>query len=136
VVDTRYDADAVLTGASRRLVDVCDDLDLDVTQPELRGTSMTAVHRRWLEQADPLAREKITVLNVRHGLSAALVAVVATRAAAVQPVAVNRMLSDLLPPSISWLTHPTFTGLLGAPGPGRVVDVRPALTGRTVSARA
>jgi hypothetical protein len=73
-LDTRYDAGHILACQSRRLVDVCADLRLDVTQPELRGTSMTALHRRWLEVGDIVAREKITVLNMRHSLSTALVA--------------------------------------------------------------
>ncbi|MCA1681975.1 MAG: hypothetical protein LC700_02295, partial [Actinobacteria bacterium] len=45
VLDTRYDTGHVLSCRSRRLVDVCTELRLDVTQPELRGTSMTALHR-------------------------------------------------------------------------------------------
>jgi hypothetical protein len=36
-LDTRYDAGHILTGQSHRLVDVCADLRLDVTQPELRA---------------------------------------------------------------------------------------------------
>jgi hypothetical protein len=51
-LDTRYDAGHLLACQSRRLVDVCADLRLDVTQPELRGTSMTALHRRWLQDGD------------------------------------------------------------------------------------
>jgi hypothetical protein len=66
LLDTRYDTRHVLQCPSRRLVDICADLGLDVTQPELRGTSMTALHRRWLERAETSAREKITVLNLRH----------------------------------------------------------------------
>lgn len=50
-------------------VDVCAELRLDVTQPELRGSSMTALHRRWPQDGDVAAREKITVLNLRHSLS-------------------------------------------------------------------
>ena len=30
---------------------------------------MTTLHRRWLERAETSAREKITVLNLRHALS-------------------------------------------------------------------
>ena len=74
VIDSRYDADNILTGTSRRLVDVCTELNLDVTQPELFSTSMTALHRVWLTRGDASARERITVLNLRHGLSAAYVA--------------------------------------------------------------
>ena len=74
LLDTRYDTGHVLECASRRLVDVCAELRLDVTQPELHGTSMTALHRRWLEREETSAREKITVLNLRRALSTALVA--------------------------------------------------------------
>jgi hypothetical protein len=73
LLDTRYDTGHVLRCPSRRLVDVCAELRLDVTQPELRGTSMTALHRRWLERQETSAREKVTVLNLRHALSTALV---------------------------------------------------------------
>jgi len=114
VIDTRYDADHLMTGASRRLVDVCDELDLEVTQPELRGTSMTAVHRRWIERHDNEARERITVLNLRHSLSAALVALTSTGLAARQPVSVNRMLVDQLPTCLTWLQHPQFAATLTA----------------------
>lgn len=49
VIDTRFDAGHLLTGTSRRLVDVCTELHLDVTQPELARKSMTALHRTgWL----------------------------------------------------------------------------------------
>ena len=113
VIDTRYDADHVLTGTSRRLVDVCTDLALDVTQPELRGTSMTAVHRRWLDHGDVEARERVTVLNLRHSLSAALVALSSTgRMQAGQPVQVNEMLVQHLPDHLDWLRHPQFMATL------------------------
>jgi hypothetical protein len=113
-LDTRYDAGHILTCQSRRLVDVCADLRLDVTQPELRGTSMTALHRRWLELGDITAREKITVLNLRHSLSTATVAARAAGLAHWQPgLNVNRLLAGELGDAFSWLAHPVFTALLG-----------------------
>ncbi len=113
-LDTRYDAGHVLACQSRRLVDVCADLRLDVTQPELRGTSMTALHRRWLERGDITAREKITVLNLRHSLSTALVAARAAGLAHWQPrLNVNRLLAGELDAAFGWLAHPVFTALLG-----------------------
>jgi hypothetical protein len=48
ILDTRYDTGHLLTGRSRRLVNVCSDLGLDVSQPELARTSMTALHRAYL----------------------------------------------------------------------------------------
>jgi hypothetical protein len=113
VIDTRYDAGHVLACRSRRLVDVCADLRLDVTQPELRGISMTALHRRWLETQDVTAREMITVLNLRHSLSTALVA---AHAAGLGhwpgTLNVNQRLGASLAGAFGWLTSPKFTALL------------------------
>jgi hypothetical protein len=112
VVDTRYDTDGVLGCRSRRLVDVCTDLGLDVTQPELRG-SMTAMHRTWLDSHDTELRERVSVLNLRHSLSAALVALrAAGQAQWAPPLNVNRLLADGLADAFGWLRHPTFTRLL------------------------
>ncbi|HEY5989686.1 MAG TPA: hypothetical protein VIV12_25390 [Streptosporangiaceae bacterium] len=113
-LDTRYDAGHLLACQSRRLVDVCADLRLDVTQPELRGTSMTALHRRWLQDGDVTAREKITVLNLRHSLSTAMIAARAAGLARWQPgLNVNRLLARELDDAFGWLAHPVFTALLG-----------------------
>jgi hypothetical protein len=116
-LDTRYDAGHVLACQSRRLVDVCADLRLDVTQPELRGTSMTALHRRWTDGGDVTAREKVTVLNLRHSLSTAIVAARAAGLARWQPgLNVNRLLSGQLGSELGWTADPVFTALLGEPG--------------------
>jgi hypothetical protein len=113
-LDTRYDTGHILGCCSRRLVDVCADLSLDVTQPELRGTSMTALHRRWLESGDDTAREKITVLNLRHSLSTALVAARAAGLGCWQPgLNVSRLLAAELDGAFGWLSDPVFTALLG-----------------------
>jgi hypothetical protein len=45
---------------------VCAELKLDVSQPELAGRSMTALHRDWLTRDDTQARERVTVLNLRR----------------------------------------------------------------------
>lgn len=113
LVDTRYDIGHRLTGRSRRLVDVATELGLDVTQPELRGTSMTALHRRWLAERDPQARERITVLNLRHSLSTALLALPAAGAAVPAAVNVNELLHAHLADTYGWMRSPTFTQLLG-----------------------
>jgi hypothetical protein len=113
-LDTRYDTGHLLACRSRRLVDVCADLRLDVTQPELRGISMTALHRHWLQAGDVMAREKITVLNLRHSLSTAMVAARAAGLAHWQPgLNVNRLLARELGDAFGWLAHPVFTALLG-----------------------
>lgn len=113
LVDTRYDIGHLLDGPSRRLVDVCTELQLDVTQPELRGTSMTALHRRWLHGQDPHARERITVLNLRHSLSTALLTRHLDGEARPRGVNVNRMLFQHLADTIGWTRTPDFARLLG-----------------------
>lgn len=112
IIDTRYDTDHVLTCTSRRLVDVCTDLGLDVTQPELRGTSMTALHRAYLDTGSVEARERVTVLNLRHSLSTALVASRATGHAHWDSLNVNQLLATGLGDTFAWLGHPIFTNLL------------------------
>jgi hypothetical protein len=113
VVDTRYDTDHVLGCSSRRLVDVCTDLRLNVAQPELRGTSMTALHRDWLKRGEPESRERISVLNLRHSLSTALVALHATGYGSWDSTLnVNRLLASGLGGAFDWLAGPTFADLL------------------------
>lgn len=113
VIDSRYDSDSLLAGPSRRLVDVCTELKLDVTQPELARMSMTSLHRVWLQHGDPSARERITVLNLRHGLSAAYVALRSANLARWDTlVNVNQILACQLSGSFGWLDSPTFRNLL------------------------
>ncbi len=112
IVDTRYDTDQVLRCTSRRLVDICTDLGLDVTQPELRG-SMTAMHRTWLTTGSPELRERLTVLNLRHSLSTALVALHTLGIVRWPPgFNVNRLLYQHLAGRYAWLDSPTFHQLL------------------------
>jgi hypothetical protein len=114
IIDTRYDIADLLTGSSRRLVDVSGELGLDVTQPELRSMSMTALHRRWLETGDVTAREKISVLNLRHSLSTALLAARAARIIKWDTTLnVNRMLAAGLSGTFGWTSAAEFAGLLG-----------------------
>ncbi|MFD0593150.1 hypothetical protein ACFQZ4_11865 [Catellatospora coxensis] len=113
IIDTRYDAGAILEGTSRRLVDVCTELSLDVTQPELARKSMTALHRDWLTSADAQARERISVLNLRHSLSAALVALRAARRGHwTGSLNVNRLLVKGLGETFTWTQDPAFQRLL------------------------
>jgi hypothetical protein len=112
IIDTRFDTNHLLSGRSRRLVDVCAELGLNVTQPELAGASMTALHRRWLATAHTEARERITVLNLRHSLSAALVALLAAGCGTWRaPLNVNAMLAAGLDGQLGWIYHPTFRAL-------------------------
>jgi hypothetical protein len=113
VVDSRYDAGGILQGTSRRLVDVCTELGLDVTQPELSGMSMTALHRRWLDVGDVAARERISVLNLRHSLSAAYVALRSQGLGSwTGRLNVNQILDSQLAGLFGWLSSPAFRRLL------------------------
>lgn len=95
---------------------MCAELRLDVTQPELLRTSMTALHRDYLDTGSTEARERVSVLNLRHSLSTALVALRATDQATWSgTLNVNRLLAAELGGNFDWLTHPTFTALLGDP---------------------
>ena len=74
---------------------------------------MTALHRRWLERDETSAREKITVLNLRHALSTALVAARAAGLTSWPPgMNVNTMLAAGLDGTLGWLKDPVFTALL------------------------
>jgi hypothetical protein len=113
IIDTRYDSSHILKCHSRRLVDVCTALDLDVSQPELRGVSMTALHREWLLNRDDVARERISVLNLRHSLSTALVALRAARRGTwAGTLNVNRLLRDQLEGAFEWFGSPAFARLV------------------------
>lgn len=127
-LDTRYDAGHLLTGVSRRLVDVCTELGLDVTQPELRKASMPAWHRRWIEDGEPEGRERVSVLNLRHSLSTAYVAAL-TAELAHRPnpgLNVNRAIADGAKGAWSWLETPTFTELLEDSCPSATAALSPS----------
>lgn len=120
VIDTRFDTGHVLSNASRRLVDVCAELRLDVTQPELARKSMTALHRDWLERGEVQARERVTVLNLRHSLSAAYVALHAAGHLAWRaPLNINANLASQWAGRVGWLEHPTFRALVTPRKAGR-----------------
>ena len=113
MLDTRFDAGHILCNESRRLVDVCNELKLDVTQPELSRKSMTALHRDWIERGDKEARERITVLNLRHSVSSAYVALRASgHLVWSRKLSVNSALTNALHGELEWLEHPTFQALV------------------------
>lgn len=69
--DTRYDVTNYQC-KSRRLVDVCKDYRIDVKQPEVKG-SMSKMHHVFLQTHDSSIVEKLSVMNIRHSLSTALI---------------------------------------------------------------
>jgi hypothetical protein len=136
-LDTRFDAGHLLTGTSRRLVDVCTELRLDVTQPELLRVTMPAWHRRWLDDGEVEGRERVSVLNLRHSLSTAYVAALAS-GLATRPDAglnVNRALADGAKGAWRWLDNPTFTDLLEEPCPSATAALSPSKAPRPPAKR-
>jgi hypothetical protein len=71
IFDTRYDIVGVLKNKSRRLVDVCQEFKFNVAQPEI-DSSMTKMQNNFYSFGDKSIMERISVLNLRHSLSAAL----------------------------------------------------------------
>lgn len=112
VVDTRYDVDELIPSLSRRLVDVASALKLDVTQPELRGSSMTRMHQLFLKQHDTLVSEKLAVLNLRHSLSTAMIAAILLGALPMKKCNVNDLLYQEAAEEFSYLCSSEFRLLL------------------------
>ena len=112
VIDTRYDVDRLTPIASRRLVDVAEDLGLDVTQPELAKGSMTRLHKTYLETHQADIFEKLAVLNLRHSLSTALIAAIYLGAAMPRPLNVNNLLSDHLAHDFEYVNSSEFAELV------------------------
>ncbi|MFC9916302.1 hypothetical protein [Streptomyces sp. NPDC127197] len=136
-VDTRYDAGHLLTGTSRRLVDVCTELGLDVTQPELRKVSMPTWHRRWIEDGQEEGRERVSVLNLRHSLSTAYVAARTAGLAvwADEGLNVNQVIAEGAKDAWAWLENPTFTDLLENACPSESAELSPSKAPRPQAKR-
>jgi hypothetical protein len=76
---------------------------------------MTALHRKWLNSGDISARERISVLNLRHSLSTAYVAARGSGLTTwAEPINVNQAIANGATGMWDWLTSPTFSNLLGA----------------------
>ncbi|RBQ20722.1 hypothetical protein DP939_06475 [Spongiactinospora rosea] len=85
------------------------------TFPAGRGRVRYA-HRRWITDGDQQARERITVLNLRHSLSTALLTTLTTPPPPNSSVMnVNGLLARHLPDTIGWTRTPAFTCLLEHP---------------------
>lgn len=69
--DSRYDIDVLLKKKSKRLVDICEECRLRVVQPEITS-SMTKMQNDFYVSGDIKIMEKLSVLNIRHSLSAAI----------------------------------------------------------------
>jgi hypothetical protein len=114
IVDTCYDADHVIACHSRRLPDLCQDLRLRASQPELRDASRGELRRRSLQPAGVAAREKVTLLNLRNSLSTALIAAHAAGVAHWPgTLDVNRILAAELAGDFGWPSDPAFIASSG-----------------------
>lgn len=69
--DSRYDIDVLLKKKSRKLVDICKECHMGVVQPEITS-SMTKMQNDFYVSGDIKIMEKLSVLNIRHSLSAAI----------------------------------------------------------------
>jgi hypothetical protein len=115
IVDTRYDVGPPLvTTTSRRLVDVCNDIGIEVTQPETARESMTALQRR-VEDHDTDTRQQLRVLNLRHSLSTLIVALKTTgHVASDAAVNTNYLIHRDLWDKIGYVDTDTFAELCDA----------------------
>ncbi len=112
IIDTCYDTDHILTCNSRRLADICKNLGLLATQPELRHASRATLRHRSIQPEGAGARDKVTVLNLRHSLCTALIAAHATGVGSWPgTLDINRLLTTRLAGSFGWLSDPAFIAL-------------------------
>jgi hypothetical protein len=80
---------------------------------ELYCPEPAILHHRWTETGDICAREKISVLNLRHSLSTALAALRAAGIGRWNPgLNVNQMLATGLGSAFAWTAAPAFCALL------------------------
>jgi hypothetical protein len=111
VFDTRYDLESFLTGKSRRLVDVCVECQLEVTQPELKA-SMTKMQNDFYQTQDKRIMERLAVLNIRHSLSAALLYLYfRCQHRSTRIVNVNKIIHTNLRNHFNYVTENHFTDL-------------------------
>ncbi len=110
--DSRFDI-KTLKNKSRRLVDVCEELNLIVTQPELKGSSMTSMQNNFYNTKEKLLYEKIAVLNIRHSLSTGLIYLLLTKKIKwLRKINVNQILYNNIKDDFSYINSPEFIQLL------------------------
>ena len=113
IIDTRYDICKPFLGKSRRLVDMCNDFNLCVSQLELGNQSMTKLQNQFYLTNDFKIRERISVLNLRHSLSTVLLASMNTlKTPNSFIVNVNKMIYCSLAGNNSWVNSDIFQELI------------------------
>jgi len=118
IFDTRYDTTKDFLGKSRRLVDMCNDFLLDVTQPELKNQSMTKLQNIFFKTHDKDIFERISVMNLRHSLCAAVLYWLNGKlenAGQRKPVNINRCVYENLSGNFDWIASKDFLVLLNRP---------------------
>lgn len=114
-VDTRYDVDRPFMGKSHRLVDICNDFKLDVSQPELKNLSMTKLQNEFYDKGDYSIYERIAVMNLRHSLSAIVLYWLNSQnndEFNLIPIKINKTMQYNLLEDFDWIQSNTFNQLL------------------------
>lgn len=115
IMDTRYDIFKSFLGKSRRLVDMCNDFELDVTQPELKNRSMTELQNKFYSIKDEEIYERIAVMNLRHSLSAVILYWLnekVNNAEQRKYLNVNQIIYNCLKNDFKWVMSEEFESLL------------------------
>lgn len=115
IMDTRYDITQTFLGKSRRLVDMCNDFALDVTQPELKNKSMTKLQNSFFETQDEDIYERISVMNLRHSLCAIVLYWLngkINNAEQRKPININKSIYNCLKNDFDWVASKEFSPLL------------------------
>jgi len=111
IFDTRFDLE-ILKNKSRRLVDVCSELNLDVSQPELKK-SMTLMQNKFYETKEKELYEKIAVLNIRHSLSSGLIYLLSNNEIKwLNKLNVNKIIFNNIKKHFSYVNSSEFNRLL------------------------
>lgn len=112
VFDSRYDLETLLKEKSRRLVDVCEECRLKVTQPEI-NSSMTKMQNDFYASGEKNIMEKLSILNIRHSLSAAILFLMhRDKRKIIRAINVNRILHRNLASQFDYVSGKEFEKLL------------------------
>lgn len=115
IMDTRYDITRDFLNKSRRLVDMCNDFSLEVTQPELKNFSMTRLQNTFFQTHDKNTFERIAVMNLRHSLCAVVLFWLNERilnANQRKHININKSVYNCLKEDFNWIKSEEFSVLL------------------------
>jgi len=111
IFDSRYDL-TFLSQKSRRLVDVCNECRLSVTQPEI-VSSMTKMQNDFCSNGDVKIMEMLSVLNIRHSLSAMILFLLSQKGGKIKgKMNINRILFRNLGKYFAYVQTEAFKKLL------------------------